>query len=333
MDNISQMNRIDKFIHYMELGSIMNEPEKLTGGLMHTIYVVVTDKGKYAVKILNPAVMEREKALKNTIHSEIIAAQLSNRVPAVTALQKDGQTVILIEGSFLMVFPWQEGTCIFASDITAEHCGKIGSILGRIHAANVEVEGINPDAFCHISYDWEEYYKQGKEKQCIWTEELSQCYQNLYIWAEKVNTAAEKLSSLQIISHRDMDPKNVMWNQEEPFLIDWESAGYINPYQELIEVICYWCSNEDGSLDQERYKDLISAYKKEYPIPCRYYKEAVDSGYAGMLGWLDYSFKRSLGMESNSNEEQELGTKQVTATLRELRKYEHKAALLHTLLQ
>jgi len=29
-------------------------------------------------------------------------------------------------------------------------------------------------------------------------------------------------------------------------IIDWEAAGYVNPYQEFLEVVNYW--TEDGKL-------------------------------------------------------------------------------------
>ena len=45
------------------------------------MYAAVTERGKYAVKVLNPAVMKREKALENTIFSEIIARELSKKIP------------------------------------------------------------------------------------------------------------------------------------------------------------------------------------------------------------------------------------------------------------
>ena len=52
------------------------------------MYAAVTERGKYAVKVLNPAVMKREKALENTIFSEIIARELSKKIPAVPAICK-----------------------------------------------------------------------------------------------------------------------------------------------------------------------------------------------------------------------------------------------------
>ena len=53
----------------------------------------------------------------------------------------------------------------------------------------------------------------------------------------------EVLSQNLVISHRDLDPKNVLWHGEEALVIDWEAAGYVNPYQELLEVINYWADD------------------------------------------------------------------------------------------
>ena len=68
---------LQKVLQEMDLGTLKGPPCRVAGGLMHTMYAAVTERGKYAVKVLNPAVMKREKALENTIFSEKIARELS----------------------------------------------------------------------------------------------------------------------------------------------------------------------------------------------------------------------------------------------------------------
>ncbi len=48
-------------------------------------------------------------------------------------------------------------------------------------------------------------------------------------WNSRINEANYKLSEFMVVSHRDLDPKNVMWYQDIPFFIDWEAAGYVKP--------------------------------------------------------------------------------------------------------
>ena len=45
--------------------SVVIEPLKVTGGLTHRIFKVVTDNGKYIVKLLNPNIMKRPTAMGN----------------------------------------------------------------------------------------------------------------------------------------------------------------------------------------------------------------------------------------------------------------------------
>ena len=69
-----------------------------------------------------------------------------------------------------------------------------------------------------------------------------------------------KLAGYQVISHRDLDPKNVMWKEKNPYIIDWEAAGYVNPYQELVEVLNYWIVDAEGTYDYGMFQALIKAY-------------------------------------------------------------------------
>lgn len=48
------------------------------------------------------------------------------------------------------------------------------------------------------------------------------------------------LCNKQIISHRNLDSKNVLWKEGIPYIIDWESTEYINPAIELIDVATNW---------------------------------------------------------------------------------------------
>ncbi|WP_342779070.1 hypothetical protein [Paenibacillus hemerocallicola] len=45
------------------------------------------------------------------------------------------------------------------------------------------------------------------------------------------------------------------------------------------------------------------------------------NGFSGKLGWLEYSLKRSLRIECTNEEEQQMGTEQVTGTINAIRRY------------
>lgn len=61
---------IEKLIKETKLGNKIITIDKVIGGLFHRMYKVVTDKGIYAVKELNPNVMKRKEAYSNFLFAE-----------------------------------------------------------------------------------------------------------------------------------------------------------------------------------------------------------------------------------------------------------------------
>ena len=76
---------IESFCHAYGLGSLLAEPEPVTGGLMHAMYRVRTSQGNYAVKALNADIMQRPTAYQNMVNSEIVSNALQETVPLVAA--------------------------------------------------------------------------------------------------------------------------------------------------------------------------------------------------------------------------------------------------------
>lgn len=305
-----------------DLGETVGPPEPITGGLLHKMYLLKTTKGKYAVKLLNSEIIKRPDAMANYINSEKIAHLVSNNIPALPAKIINGKFVNEINNQFYLVFDWIEGKSIKPIQVTTEHSKKIGSILAAIHKTNFEdldikYGGINKG---HLR-EWDFYLKKGQQAGSEWVGLFKENIDKIYVWNAKSNEAAEVLSSETVISHRDLDPKNVMWNQDIPTIIDWESAGYINPMQDLIETAAYWSDDGTENINNDLFSAFLEAYKNNYGELQADWVLVLETGYLGKLGWLEYNLKRSLKMEC-SDDEQKLGSAQVIETIMELRQYE-----------
>jgi aminoglycoside phosphotransferase (APT) family kinase protein len=153
---------------------------------------------------------------------------------------------------------------------------------------------------------------------------LTETIDQLYNWNAKANNVTKLLSSNTVISHGDLDSKNVLWNKDTPIMIDWEASGYINPMQNLTETAIYWSENAAGNIVKERFIDFIRGYKKRFGAVQANWKMVLENGYIGKLGWLEYSLKRSLWIECTDEEEQRMGTKQVIGTIKAIRRYADK---------
>lgn len=343
--------QLDNLCKKYHLGTLMESPEMITGGLMHQMYRVTTISGQYAIKVLNPDIMKRPDALQNMIHSEIVAHKLMDEIPLVAAKEFEGKHVLEDAGSYYMVFDWLEGRSVFAPEITVVHCEQIGRILGRIHRADIRVDSMEPEAEGRKPFDWEgllEYARslvttaqpqpeaeRSEEKSSIYNSatEAKECaamlqenLEALQKWDRSVVDGWQQVSGQQVISHRDLDPKNVMWQEEDPdtkaYIIDWEAAGYVNPYQELVEVLNYWTTDEKGGYGRDKFEALMGAYRESMPLDGVDWDIILSCSMDGMLGWLAYNAKRALGLEGSGPEDRQAGLQQMQGTIQELQQYD-----------
>ena len=318
---------IEKLMSTLRLGRLMEEPVRIEGGLLHKMYRVSTSNGLFAVKVLNPEIMKRPDALSNIVHSEKVVKAFEGLIPAVVSLEIDGKQVHKLEEKYYMVFPWTDGASVFSKEIMPHHCEAIGSILGKMHQRNLKVEGVVPEEDSFEMFDWDAYLQRIDELECSdkeWIAAYKKSVKDIKCWNEMACKSECYLSKLTVISHRDLDPKNVMWSDEQPYIIDWEAAGYVNPYQEFLEVINYWADDGTGKLVKEKYDVLVNAYRKYMDISAAKWDEVFHGSYIGMLGWLEYNVKRALGIEVSDEAERLLGESQVIGTLRELYSYQEK---------
>lgn len=320
---------INNLMESLKLGAVINEPVQVTGGLLHKMYRVNTNKGAYAVKVLNAEIMKRPVAFQNTVNSEKIAAGFQAIIPVVSALEIGGRQIHECNGTHYMIFDWVEGTSIFPPMITSENCYAIGDVLGKIHQEKLVVDGVVPEEDGATMFDWDRYGEQLPEyKAEDWANRFQEALPDIKAWNQAACEAGEVLAKTMVISHRDLDPKNVMWSGDSPLIIDWEAAGYVNPYQEFLEVINYWADDGKGGLLKENFDALLYAYTQHMKLENVDWAPVFAGSYMGMLGWLEYNVKRALGMETGSTDDAEVGKEQVLGTIEALYDYQKKAQMM-----
>lgn len=321
---------LERWIENMGLGRANEPPIEVSGGLLHKMYMVSTAMDKYAVKVLNAEIMKRPQALQNTINSEKISYIMSTDIPVVSSIMVSNRQIHMQDGYYFMVFPWLEGRSVYAPEISIRHCQIIGDILGRIHRLNISFNGMEFDVANNNLYDWKKLQEIASEKasDAEWYSCFQKAMDDIEKWNGEANAAYAYLKQNRVISHRDLDPKNVMWNGMQAYIIDWESAGYINPYQELLEVINYWATDEKGQLTKSYFDALTEAYKAHINLDNVEWDGVFAGSFTGMLGWLEYNAKRAVGLEVADIKETVVGAKHVINTIDELYSYQEKLKLI-----
>lgn len=320
---------INNLIESLKLGAVISEPVQVTGGLLHKMYRVNTNKGAYAVKVLNAEIMKRPVAFQNTENSEKIATEFQPMIPVVAALEIGGKQIHELDGNHYMIFDWVEGASVFPPMITSENCYAIGDVLGKIHQEKLAVDGVVPEEDGATMFNWDKYGQQlPKYIAEDWANRFQEALPDIKAWNQAAYEAGEILAKTMVISHRDLDPKNVMWNGGSPLIIDWEAAGYVNPYQELLEVINYWADDGKGGFLKEHFNALLNAYTQYVKLENVDWNPVFAGSYMGMLGWLEYNIKRALGVEAATADEVQLGKEQVLGTIEALYAYQKKVQMM-----
>ncbi|MBP3453759.1 MAG: phosphotransferase [Clostridia bacterium] len=300
--------KIAKLCRGQGLGELLATPVPVSGGYLHKMLRVETARGIFAIKALNPDIMMRQEALENMRRGERINDELgmmNDELNVCASLSG----VVEVEGSYFIVYPWVDGASVFAPEITVEHCRIMGDVLGRIHRAEVRILGVEPETDLRQPFDWS-LVEDGR----------------VAAWDAAALEGLRRLRAVQVISHRDLDPKNVLWQGMQPCIIDWEAAGYVNPWQELIELLNYWAD------DEEKASAMIAAYGAHRTLHEADWDAALAAGMDGMLGWLHYNLRRAKGLEGSTPQDRTEGEAHVRGTLAELEQYEQRAAFLRRVL-
>ena len=214
------MMNIEKFCEKYNFGKVINIT-KISGGLMHKMFKVETDKGVYCVKILNPEVMSRKEAYGNFVVSESVSnLAKKNGIPVSSALDIDGNYLTKLDNMYFMVFDYIEGKILTDDEITIEHCRKIGNVLAHIHSLDYKEIGLEPNIVEYKRlYDWEGYINNPNFNKMPYKNIFLKNYKKYNSMLKRANERFNATNKNQTICHSDMDPKNVMWNNDNPIIL------------------------------------------------------------------------------------------------------------------
>ncbi len=316
-----------KLCEVLNLGEMTELPEPLVGGLLNKMYKLNTKKGKYAVKALNPQIMLRKTALQNRLNSEYIAQEASKFIPSLPALQFDGEFLFEMDGQYYMVFDWIEGITI-KENIKEVHCLKVSEILAKLHSVDfskLDLKDLSDEKVHEVN--WKMYSELCKDFKGDWKNCFKSNFDHLIKWNKEAKIADLMLTE-KVISHRDIDPKNVMWLENNPTIIDWEAAGLMNPYRELIDMAMYWSKDTNGNINKDKFQLIVRTYQNHRGVSETKWLHVLHSVYAGLIGWLEYNLKRALLLECTDEEEQRLGEREVISTLKLLNDYSQEVPKL-----
>jgi len=229
---------------------LTKEPQILRVKYDETVCVALeTNNGKYFVKSYtakcdsNPVKLPLLGLQKQMEQKNKIAMLAAKQLSVMCSIEINGSSSWIIQDRLYIVYNFCQGLQFTkAGDFTPACCEKIGSILARIH--NMELPSITseppPDYFL---VNWERYLYRGKAYSLTWVDVLAKNLNTLQYMQSKAFLAYSLYRNMHTtVSHADLNPTNVLWQNDTPIIIDWDDARPLNELQDFIHTLVTWCT-------------------------------------------------------------------------------------------
>ena len=294
------------------LGKVTAPILPVSGGFLHRMYRVDAGDKTYAVKHLNPEVIKRPDAMARYRQAEVLEEIIEKAgIPIVPALVINGSRMQEQGGAYFYIFRWQEGQTTDWDHITAAQCRMAGNIQGRIHA-------IEPRKMAHkepemSAVDWAGYIEEARRQDNGIETLLRENEALLNEVQDALNRARLALPDIECITDEDMDPKNVMWEEDRPVVIDLECLDYGNPVSHVLQLSLQWAGITTCSFDPGKLRAFFEGYLEAYDNGFRDYERVFGVAYT-WIEWLEYNITRALG-NCQDERERETGILEVKNTI------------------
>lgn len=310
-------NHIKAICHHFNLGTPIQAPTRVHGGLLHIMWRLDTDKGSYAIKQLSKDIdLQNEQVIKNYELSEQIASNfIAQNIPGVCALSQSDKHLLITDGYGYLVYPWVNAKALDKDEINEGQALIIARLLAKMHSIDLHLEGISePEFDIHDSKHITNLIKQSTKTQLPFADLLNSKLSILLEINESYLSSIKTLKKHTIIGHGDLDQKNVLWtDNKEPLLIDWESARKLNPTYEIVNAALDW-SGVTTDLKINLFHKMLKSYLESGGL---IEKRMVEAAFYGVMGnwinWMVYNINRAINQ--TDLDQKNIGIEQVMQVL------------------
>ena len=188
------------------------------GGFAHRLYRLDTDQGSFAVKELNLDGRRPTAPVPDVFRFEQAAFTAGISMPEPISASHD-----------TLVHRWLDANKVPEEPVSPEFGSAVGEILARLHRLDVvwtaePVEEPTP-------HDWPQLAQKATETSQPWAELLAARVDTLLAIADFVDTCPRP--GPVVLTHRDIQPWNLLARDGRPVVLDWELSGRLDLSGEL----------------------------------------------------------------------------------------------------
>jgi aminoglycoside phosphotransferase (APT) family kinase protein len=184
---------------------------RVHGGLLNRMYRLDTDLGSFAVKELN---LDRDWTYHVGDGFRLERAAYGAGIPMPEPISA---------GHDALVHRWIDGAKVPNEPVSVAMAHELGGILACIHRLDVAWPTRTNDK--PMPKDWPELAGRARTTGQPWADELTAQVETFLAIARFVDDAGRPRPT--VLSHRDINQKNLLSRDGRPIILDWEAAGEV----------------------------------------------------------------------------------------------------------
>ncbi|WP_246846254.1 phosphotransferase family protein [Humibacter ginsenosidimutans] len=191
---------------------------RIAGGFANRLYRLDTDRGSFAVKQLNQ--FDRRSTYRADDVFRFERAAFAAGIPMPEPIAASDET---------LVHRWVEAERVPEAPVPDAYAFEVGEMLARIHALEVEWPDLTAEPAS--PRDWPELAARAVATGQPWADELASAVDAFLAIADFVDDC-ERPGPI-VLTHRDVQPWNLLDRDGHPVLLDWELSGMLDLSGEL----------------------------------------------------------------------------------------------------
>jgi Ser/Thr protein kinase RdoA (MazF antagonist) len=223
-------------------------------------WLLETGDGRFLVKSV--PVSGREEQVERAARFEHRVAESGVDIPrAVRPIgQAVGSATAVTGLGWVRVYEWIDGRDLQDGD---EVAGWLGRTLATIHAIEPATAPEPIIYGLHPIEEWHRWLDAGERAARPWAPVLRDAVPAIRELSEWIAAALSRAGDY-VVTHRDLEPWNVMMASDRPVLVDWDPAGPDSASLEASHAAFAFATRRGGQPDRERLADDLAATMTAY---------------------------------------------------------------------
>lgn len=254
----------------------------------NSVFKVTTLDNIYLVKEYSLDAIKTEKDLELRNNQINISKILNNSgIPTIIPIEFDNEYFVLYNSRYYLIYNYLDYKTLTQDELSIFHIKTLATTLAELHKTNLHYE--LPIQYRQINIDYDKYLDIFKNNQ-----EAAELYNILKTNKNKIkgliddcNNSLEKIKEDLCISHNDYKLKNILWHDEQIYLIDFDASALSNPVVSTLES-AFALSIQNKKLNEQYYKIYLKSYIENYGPLKTSFSDALNCAMNGKLQWYEY---------------------------------------------